>query len=194
MTEDAAIACHLTAFICRHLICPSCQSRQRHSGTRLLARARNPFSLNLCCTIDSGLARYSSRPGMTGFRLRQKSKFPNQINAESTVQSIAQKYFSYSVGQISFRTPPRPVPDERGAWPIVTSVGRGMRWTLVARQTNARTSGRRSRVVLTPRRWRQVGGDDPPAMVARKPGHQGEREGNRKTIARGMPVLRLDLW
>ena len=27
-----------------------------------------------------------------------------------------------------------------------------------------------------------------PAMVARKPGHQGEREGNRKTIAQGMPV------
>jgi hypothetical protein len=24
-------------------------------------------------------------------------------------------------------------------------------------------------------------------MVARKPGHQGEYEGNRKTIARGMP-------
>jgi hypothetical protein len=26
------------------------------------------------------------------------------------------------------------------------------------------------------------------AMVATKPGHQGEREGNRKTIAQGMPV------
>jgi hypothetical protein len=26
------------------------------------------------------------------------------------------------------------------------------------------------------------------AMVANKPGHQGEREGNRKTIAQGMPV------
>ena len=25
-------------------------------------------------------------------------------------------------------------------------------------------------------------------MVANKPGHQGEREGNRKTIAQGMPV------
>jgi hypothetical protein len=24
-------------------------------------------------------------------------------------------------------------------------------------------------------------------MVARKPGHQGEREGNRKTIVQGMP-------
>ncbi|HEY1630012.1 MAG TPA: hypothetical protein VGF56_01790, partial [Rhizomicrobium sp.] len=25
-------------------------------------------------------------------------------------------------------------------------------------------------------------------MVAKKPGHQGEHEGNRKTIAQGMPV------
>jgi hypothetical protein len=29
----------------------------------------------------------------------------------------------------------RPVPDERGAWPIVTSVGRGMRWTRMVRET-----------------------------------------------------------
>ena len=43
-----------------------------------------------------------------------------------------------------------------------------------------RQGGRRSRVVLTPRRWRQVGENKfSPAMVARKPGHQGEREGNR---------------
>jgi hypothetical protein len=36
-------------------------------------------------------------------------------------------------------------------------------------------------VVLTPRRWRQVLEKQSflGAMVARKPGHQGEREGNR---------------
>ena len=33
-----------------------------------------------------------------------------------------------------------------------------------------------------------------PMTVAKKPGHRGEREGNRKTIARGMPVIRLHLW
>jgi hypothetical protein len=33
----------------------------------------------------------------------------------------------------------------------------GMRWTRVARLTRALTCGWRSRVVLTPRRWRQVG-------------------------------------
>jgi len=54
--------------------------------------------------------------------------------------------------------------------------------------------GRRSRVVLAPRRWRQVGGDDPPAMVTRKPDHQREHEGNRNTIAQGMPVQWQYLW
>jgi hypothetical protein len=33
-----------------------------------------------------------------------------------------------------------------------------MRWTQAARLTSAPICGRRSRVVLTPRRWRQVGG------------------------------------
>ena len=33
-----------------------------------------------------------------------------------------------------------------------------------------------------------------PMTVATKPGHRGEHEGNRKTIARGMPVIRLHLW
>jgi hypothetical protein len=47
--------------------------------------------------------------------------------------------------------------------------------------------GRRSRVVLTPRRWRQVGGKViPQATVANKPGHRGEHEAADKTIARGM--------
>ena len=43
------------------------------------------------------------------------------------------------------------------------------------------------RVVLTPRRWRQVGEAHPPMMVANKPGHQGDRQGNRNTIVQGMP-------
>ena len=66
----------------------------------------------------------------------------------------------------------------------------GMRWTRAALLTRALACGRRSRVVPTPRRWRQVGGSAMsalsgptrgilPAMVTNKPGHQGEREGNR---------------
>src|ERR1700742_370705 len=47
---------------------------------------------------------------------------------------------------------------------------------------------RRSRVVLTPRRWRQVARNlFRVAMVARKPGHQGEHDISRKAIAQGRP-------
>src|SRR5450756_2926685 len=46
----------------------------------------------------------------------------------------------------------------------------GLRWTRGALLTRARTCGWRSRVVLTPRCWRQVRGNQFPLMtVARKP-------------------------
>ena len=63
-----------------------------------------------------------------------------------------------------------------------------MRWTRRCPTTNGTECVRRSRVVLTPRRWCQVlrskllrddGG--------KKAGHRGEHEGNRKTIAQGKP-------
>jgi len=48
--------------------------------------------------------------------------------------------------------------------------------------------GRRRRVVLTPRRWRQVRERQlSRATVAKKPGRRGEHEISRKTIAQGMP-------
>jgi hypothetical protein len=63
-----------------------------------------------------------------------------------------------------------------------------MRWTRAARLTGDAGCGRRSRVVLMPRRWHQVGEKQfSPATVANKPGHRGEREVTVKTIARGMP-------
>src|SRR6266852_7566521 len=56
-------------------------------------------------------------------------------------------------------------------------------------------SGRQNRVVLTPRRWRQVGGvasaqpgldkTYPLMTVAKEPDHGGERDISRKTIACG---------
>src|SRR5882724_11196826 len=101
-------------------------------------------------------------------------------------------------------SPSRPT---EGRFAIVTDVGPGMRWTrqrfardgiegrverLVSDQQRADErccSVRRSRVVLTPRRWRQVRGVKsaqpgldktyPQATVAKQPGHRGEREGNR---------------
>src|SRR5216683_4168378 len=68
-----------------------------------------------------------------------------------------------------------------------------MRWTRSLRKTNASARGRRSRVVLTPRRWRQVARNVCGATVARKPVHRGEREVSRKPLRREgrMPPLNL---
>jgi hypothetical protein len=56
------------------------------------------------------------------------------------------------------------------------------------RQTTHRLCGRRSRVVLTPRRWRQVLKKQSflGMTVARKPDHREERGVSRNTIAQGM--------
>jgi hypothetical protein len=51
-----------------------------------------------------------------------------------------------------------------------------------------RYCGRRSRVVLTPRRRRQVSGNKfPPMTVTKKPDHRGEHEISRKPLRAGMP-------
>jgi hypothetical protein len=65
--------------------------------------------------------------------------------------------FGFPSDPNQFYIPCRPRP-HKGRFAIVTNVGLGMRWTRVARLTSALSCGRRSRVVLTPRRWRQVGG------------------------------------
>jgi hypothetical protein len=93
---------------------------------------------------------------MTETELRQKSNFRNAINAESTVQPGCEKYFASSVGQINPTA--SPVSPERGTLAIVTNVGRDA-VDVVVPEDERRESGRRSRVVLTPRRWRQVGED-----------------------------------
>ena len=115
---------------------------------------------------------------------------------------------------ISVPTYPKSILELSPSWPtegrfaIVTDVGHGMRWTrqrfardgvagrverLVSDQQRADErccSVRRSRVVLTPRRWRQVRGCyvgptglrhnvSPWTTVAKEPGHRGEHEGNR---------------
>jgi len=56
-------------------------------------------------------------------KLRQKSNFQNAINAESIVQSCAQKYFVSPVGQIISINSGRPA-SSRGTLAIVTNVGR----------------------------------------------------------------------
>jgi len=64
-----------------------------------------------------------------------------------------------------------------------------MRWTLMAPQDERCRPGRRSRVVLTPRRWRQAcKAMILRAMVAKKPGSPGRaRRKPLKPFAQGVP-------
>jgi hypothetical protein len=83
----------------------------------------------------------------------------------------------------------RLIPEE-GALAIVTKRRDGMRWTLLFQARKRRRLGksvRRSRVVLTPRHWRQVGGY-PAGDGGNQAAHRGERVISRKAIAQGMSV------
>ena len=64
-----------------------------------------------------------------------------------------------------------------------------------ASKTNEAKADGKSRVVLTPRRWRQVSRDEScEATVAKERGHRGEHEGNRNTVAQGMSDCSAYLW
>jgi hypothetical protein len=91
-----------------------------------------------------------------------------------------------------FRIPKSPLYSQpscstEGRWPTSLTRGR-MRWTQVALKTRALSCGRRSRVVLTPRRWCQVRG----IRSAGDGGQNARSTGEStiyavKTIAWGMP-------
>jgi hypothetical protein len=86
--------------------------------------------------------------------------------------------FRLTLNPNHFYIPHRLVPLE-GRLAIVTNAGRDAVDAGGASDEGA-SCGRRSRVVLTPRRWRQVCGRQlSQATVANKPGHRGERGGNR---------------
>ncbi len=135
------------------------------------------------------------------------------VQVDRGVESPLQKYFGFHTPQITSRTFRIPSHTE-GRFAIVTDVGHGMRWTRqrlvrdgiagrverpVSDQQHAderRCYVRRSRVVLTPRRWRQGCGYwvgptgrghniSPQTTVAKEPGHRGEHEVSRKAIACG---------
>ncbi len=112
-----------------------------------------------------------------GFRRRSTQPtgcdLPDGQISEFAVQSPLQKYFCFHTPQITSRTFRIPSHTE-GRFAIVTDVGHGMRWTRqrfacdgIAGRIERSVSDhrhadercccvRRSRVVLTPRRWRQV--------------------------------------
>src|SRR5712692_1379388 len=146
-----------------------------------------------------------------GIVVRARRKLLKQINVIWVVESPLQKYFASPVGQIISTNSRHPTPPQ-GRIAIVTDAGcgcggrgsvlrarrlrGGLRSVSDQQRADERCcSVRRSRVVLTPRRWRQVRGvasaqpgldkTYPWTTVANKPGHRGEHEISRKTIACG---------
>jgi hypothetical protein len=128
----------------------------------------------------------ASRPGRPrGWLPLESTTTARQANRRFPVQPHAQKYFASVVGQIISTSSPVSRSQE-GRLAIVTDVGRGMRWTQ-RRARRTRQCGWRSRVVLTPRRWRQVArkcprgdGDNKarsPGRSRRKPLKPSRREG-----------------
>jgi hypothetical protein len=104
--------------------------------------------------------------------------------ANSPVKSPQRKYFTSRVGQITSRTP-RPAPQRGVAQRHQRGAGCGGR---VCALDEWRGRGRRSRVVLTSRRWRQVGGGNSAGdgdKKARSPGRA--RRKPLKPLRAGMP-------
>jgi hypothetical protein len=100
------------------------------------------------------------------------------------VQSLLKKYSSFPKQRsILYLAPSRPT---EGRWPSSLTRG-GMRWTRAALLTRARACGRQSRVVLTPRRWRQVRGGIRETTETKEPELRGEHEISRKPLRAGMP-------
>ena len=104
----------------------------RHSGMRLLAQARNDGEREILLRLHPTTRR---------------------ANHQNPVQPPLQKYFRSHPAQITFMSAPSG--PERGALAIVTNVGTGCGGRGGAFDEQ-RQCGRRSRVVLTPRRRRQV--------------------------------------
>ena len=120
----------------------------------------------------------------------QKNDQTRQITC-TPVKPLSQKYSDFQNKQITLIT--RPVLSHtRGGSRSSRTRGR-MWWTLEAPETRAFFCGRQNRVVLTPRRWRQVPGQQncSGATVAKKPGHRGDHDISRKPLrgeCRVMPV------
>src|ERR1700685_3055534 len=107
--------------------------------------------------------------------LRDQPELLNLLKLMLPVQSPSAKIFRFTFDPNHLHISRHPGP-HKGAFRDRHERRVGMRWTRAARLKSVLTCGRRSRVVLTPRRWRQVGERKfSPAMVANKPGHQGER-------------------
>jgi hypothetical protein len=144
-------------------------------------------------TDFSPRSRFCVPPAGVG-RPARRGRIVEPDQADATCPVPFAKIFRFTSDPNQFYVPRHPGRHE-GRFAIVTDVGLGMRWTQVAPKTSA----------LILRTVKPCGPDAPTlasssreasfsrAMVARKPGHQGERGISRKTIAQGRPGVPVDL-
>src|SRR5437667_8924150 len=97
------------------------------------------------------------------------------------------KIFLFQPEANQFTDSRRPVPKEGRC--ATSSTRGGMRWTRAVRLTKRAAADGEVVWFWRPDAGVKLAGAIPPMTVANKPGHRGEHEGNRKTIARGMPVI-----
>jgi hypothetical protein len=83
-------------------------------------------------------------------------EFLEPDQADATCPVLRTKIFPFAFCPNQIHKPRRPAPMNRGAFRDRHGRWRGMRWTRMRRETNGAARGRRSRVVLTPRCWRQL--------------------------------------
>ena len=89
----------------------------------------------------------------------RSAEFVEPDQADATRPVLFAKIFRFTFDPNHLHIPRHPGP-HKGAFRDRHERRVGMRWTRVALLTRAQSCGRRSRVVLTPRRWRQVGERD----------------------------------
>src|SRR5690242_8105227 len=120
--------------------------------------------------MDSGLSP-AGRPGMTRGWFCPTGKSVRFSGSEFVLcQALAAKIFVFRFSE-----------NYDYLWHPASSEGRtrrhgreaGCNGRFPLRVTSAARGGRPRRVVLIPRRWDQVGGDNPPATEANKPGTPG---------------------
>ena len=147
----------------------------RHSGMRRQAQSRN----------DACRVRARRIAAKDEFIFPLRSIDPTGKSAKLCPAPRAKTFrFNICANQLHVRRRPAPL---KGRFAIVTDAGRDAVDAEGAGDESA-FCGRRSRVVLTPRRWRQVCGKRfPQSDGGKKADRRGEHDISRKTIAWGMP-------
>ncbi len=162
----------------------------RHSGARYSANPESIYG-----PMDSWFSP-AGCPGMTVGGGGGTRKTARRANHQKSGQPFCRKYSASRRGQITALTP-RVSPRMRGG----SRSSRTLRWNAVdaaAARDERCCCGRRSRVVLTPRRWRQIREDALPRLAgdgdnkARSPGRA--RRKPLKPLRREGRAVPVYLW